>query len=249
MQITLKNISKDYDGLIGAINGVDLTINNGDIFVLLGQIGSGKTTLCRLIAGLEVPSEGEIFFDGVAGDSVSIKERDICYIGDSCGLLKGKTIEKSIIYGLKLRKIPKEEISSRLKKASQMLGLCNWLKTKPSKKKPLPSEIQVKAFLARALVRKPKIIIFDDLLLGMYEQAERPRVRSIRESDMSFVGDAEDGVPQNETNKNQLLHLICSTIKSLSATTIFVTSDNFQAQLFANEFQTEYKTLTNGILQ
>jgi len=224
-ELLLKNITKNYDGLDGAVSDINLSIASGAVFLVQGSIGSGKSTLCRIIAGLENPSSGEMFFNGVEYGSVTIKQRDICYIGDSCTLWNGK-LNKTIIKGAKNHGIEKSVIEDRLKIASELLGLEKWLKHNYKKKsEKLPQDIILKAQLARAIVREPKILIIDDMFLGC---------------DIEFL---ENFVIDD------FLNPLINTVKNLKNTiTIITTSEIVEAEFLASSLAIEYNVMASGIL-
>jgi len=243
MQILLKGISVHYEGLNYAVDSIDFKIDRDEFFLLLGGIGSGKSTLLRIIAGLEKPSDGEIFLNGVSGEELRVRDRNICYIGDSCNLLKGKNVGKGITYGLKIRKFSKKEREFKLKEVADKLELRDWLKIKHSRRKPLPDEILYKAQLARAIVREPSILIFDDPFLGLDFKIKDV---SGKEKKKSLEAVALDCLLSDK--KSAMLNLTATVIKSLSVTTIFVTSDTEEAEFLSNALSVEYKTLASGKL-
>jgi len=231
MLLKLTNIIKNYDGLDCAVSGINLDLASGTTFLVLGSIGSGKSTLCRIVAGLENPSSGEMFFDSVEYGMVSIKQRDVCYIGDSCTLWRGR-LDKTIIKGAKRRALEKSEIKNRLQSAEKVLGIENWQKYRYSKRANLAHELILKAQLARAIVRQPKILIIDDMFLGY---------------DIEFINGEK-----NEQQASLLLKALVDTIKhlQLAANTaiIITTSEQFEADFLAEQLAIEYKTLASGIL-
>ncbi|MCL1944296.1 MAG: ABC transporter ATP-binding protein [Firmicutes bacterium] len=155
-KLQLKNISKLYDNAIALID-INLRLDDNQIVCISGGYNSGKTTLLRLIAGIEHCSSGEILIDGTLQDCIPIKERDIAMIFDDTKLQN--TVYKSIAFGLKLRKIDKKTIDNAINDIAKQFGLIEFLYMSTQK---LDIVVRHKVSLARALVRNPKIVLLDN---------------------------------------------------------------------------------------
>jgi len=158
--LELKNVTKEYQGLL-CVNNFCLQVEPCDFIVIYGQIGSGKTTILKLIAGLLRPSKGEVFIDGKFCNKVKSKKRNIAMMFQNFQLFPEKTIRKNLEYGLKLRKYSKKEIKERVDFAAEELDIEHILDKKPDDVSQ--KELSL-ACLARVLVRKPKIFLVDEPL-------------------------------------------------------------------------------------
>src|SRR6187402_3882361 len=103
MSIELKNVSKKF-GEVAAVNDVNFTVNEGELMALLGPSGGGKTTVLRMIAGLEMPTEGDIFVRGTRVNDVPVQTRNIGFVFQSYALFKNMNVFKNIAFGLKIKK-------------------------------------------------------------------------------------------------------------------------------------------------
>lgn len=165
-EITLKNLKKIYpSGTLGA-EGVNLSVSDGKFLVLCGGQGSGKSSVMRMICGLEDVTEGELYIDGVLMNDVQPKDRDVAVIMQNIPLYPHLTVYDNIGYSLSLRKLPKAEIDARVKEAAEIMGLTSCLLKKP---KNLSSLERQRAFLARSIARRPKIIMADEPVKGLDE--------------------------------------------------------------------------------
>ena len=157
--ISLKNISKVYpDGTV-AVNDVNLTIENKEFVILVGPSGCGKSTTLRMIAGLEPISKGELKIGDRVVNDVAPKDRNIAMVFQSYALYPHMTVYKNMAFGLELRKVPKSEIDKRVREAAKVLDIEHLLKRKP---KALSGGQRQRMTIARALVRKPEVLILDD---------------------------------------------------------------------------------------
>lgn len=162
--VLLKNISKIYEGSTFAVNKVDIEIKDKEFVVLVGPSGCGKTTTLRMIAGLEDISEGDLFIDGQRVNDVSPKYRDIAMVFQNYALYPHMTVYENMAFGLKLRKIPKSEIKERVNEAASILGISDYLDRKP---KALSGGQRQRVAVGRAIVRKPKVFLFDEPLSNL----------------------------------------------------------------------------------
>ena len=122
MSIELKNVSKKF-GDVTAVNDVNFTVNDGELMALLGPSGGGKTTVLRMIAGLEVPTEGDIFVRGERVNEVPVQKRNIGFVFQSYALFKSMTVFKNIAFGLKIKKWKPSEAKARVMELLQLFGL------------------------------------------------------------------------------------------------------------------------------
>src|ERR1035437_3835268 len=163
-EVTLKNISKVYDGGKPAVKDVNIEIKDKEFVVLVGPSGCGKSTTLRMIAGLEEITSGEIFIDGKKVNDVSPKDRDIAMVFQNYALYPHMTVFDNMAFGLKLRKFPKQEIKTRVTDAAKILGLEDFLQRKP---KALSGGQRQRVAVGRAIVRKPKVFLFDEPLSNL----------------------------------------------------------------------------------
>src|SRR3974390_2466897 len=113
MSIELKNVSKHF-GDVPAVNHVNISVKEGELMALLGPSGGGKTTVLRMIAGLEVPAEGDIFIRGVRVNDISVQRRNIGFVFQNYALFKNMNVFKNIAFGLKIKKWKRAEMLARI---------------------------------------------------------------------------------------------------------------------------------------
>jgi multiple sugar transport system ATP-binding protein len=162
-QITLKNINKRWGDFVG-VKDFDLTIPDKEFLVLLGPSGCGKTTTMRMIAGLEDPTEGEIWIGDRMVNDVEPKDRDISMVFQSYGLYPNMTVYENIRFPLKVRKVPEAEHHDRVMRASAMVELDDFLQRKPA---ALSGGQRQRVALARAIVRKAEVFLMDEPLSNL----------------------------------------------------------------------------------
>lgn len=158
-EIVFKGLKKVFSSGTVGIKNVDLTISDGEFTVVLGDSGSGKTVLSRLICGLDDVSEGTISIDGVVINDLQPKDRDLALVVKNAGLVSGLNVFDNLSYGLKLRKMPKEEIEERTGEVAKILGLSDVLARNP---KNISAIERQRVCIGRAFARRPKIIILDE---------------------------------------------------------------------------------------
>ena len=162
-EVTLKNLTKRWGDFIG-VDNQSLEIHDKEFLVLLGPSGCGKTTTMRMIAGLEDPTDGEIWIgDRVVNDDLP-KDRDVAMVFQNYGLYPHMTIFDNIAYPLKVRGTPKGEIEPRVQKAAEQVELTEFLHRKP---KALSGGQRQRVALARAIVRTPKVFLMDEPLSNL----------------------------------------------------------------------------------
>ena len=162
--LTLKHIYKVYPNGVKAVNDFNLEIKDREFIVFVGPSGCGKSTTLRMIAGLEEISAGELYIDEKIVNYLEPKNRDIAMVFQNYALYPHLNVYENIAFGLKLRKTPKEEIKEKVNKAAEMLGLTEYLKTKPG---ALSGGQRQRVALGRALVREPKVFLLDEPLSNL----------------------------------------------------------------------------------
>jgi multiple sugar transport system ATP-binding protein len=161
--LEVRNLRKEF-GEVKAVNGVDLSIQKGEFVVILGPSGCGKTTLMRMIAGLEKPTEGEIFIDNRNVTPLPPRAREIAMVFQSYALYPHLTIFENIAFPLHARREPKREIEEKVGWAAGILGIERLLKRKP---RQLSGGERQRVALARALVKEPAVMLLDEPLSNL----------------------------------------------------------------------------------
>jgi multiple sugar transport system ATP-binding protein len=162
--ITLQHLTKIYPGGITAVDDVSLRIEEGEFIVLVGPSGCGKSTLLRMIAGLEEVTRGAISIGGVDVTELAPRRRDIAMVFQSYALYPHMTVRKNIGYGLKVRRVPKDEARRRVEEVAKMLGLETMLERKPAQ---LSGGQRQRVAMGRAIVREPKAFLMDEPLSNL----------------------------------------------------------------------------------
>jgi len=163
-QVSLKNVSKVYTGDIEAVRDISLGVESKEFLVLVGPSGCGKSTVLRMIAGLEEITKGEIYIGDKLVNDVPAKDRDIAMVFQNYALYPHMNVYTNMAFGLKLRKIPNDEIEKRVKEAAAILGIDGLLKRKP---KELSGGQKQRVAVGRAIVRKPLVFLFDEPLSNL----------------------------------------------------------------------------------
>lgn len=163
-KVVLKNIKKTYDNKKIIINGVNLEIEDKEFLVLVGASGCGKSTILRMIAGLEEISDGELYIGDKKVNNIHPKDRDIAFVFQSYALYPHMTVYENIAFGLKMRKVKKAEIDKKVKEAAKILDLEELLDRKP---KQLSGGQRQRVALGRAIVRNPKVFLMDEPLSNL----------------------------------------------------------------------------------
>jgi multiple sugar transport system ATP-binding protein len=163
-EIVLDDVSKVYGDGTTAIEDLNLDVKDGEFMVLVGPSGCGKTTALRMVAGLESISDGTIRIGDRVVNTVPPKERDIAMVFQNYALYPHMTVYDNMGFGLKLRKVPKEEIDRRVREAAGILGLEEFLARKP---KALSGGQRQRVAMGRAIVREPKAFLMDEPLSNL----------------------------------------------------------------------------------
>ena len=163
-KVTLKNITKVYPGNVTAVKDVNLEIADKEFVVLVGPSGCGKSTTLRMIAGLEEITEGELYIGDKLCNDIAPKDRDIAMVFQNYALYPHMTVYDNMAFGLKLRKVPKDEIDKKVKEAARTLDIEHLLDRKP---KALSGGQRQRVALGRAIVREPKVFLMDEPLSNL----------------------------------------------------------------------------------
>ncbi len=156
--VTLNNVSKIFDKNVTAVDSANIEIQDKEFIVLVGPSGCGKSTILRMIAGLEDITSGEIKIDDKLVNDVPPKDRDIAMVFQNYALYPHMSVFQNMAFGLKLRKYPLDEIEKRVKDAASILDIEHLLERKP---KALSGGQRQRVAVGRAIVRKPKVFLFD----------------------------------------------------------------------------------------
>jgi multiple sugar transport system ATP-binding protein len=163
-EITLDDVVKTYPGGVQAVDHVNLDIADGEFLVLVGPSGCGKSTVLRMIAGLEDVTSGTIRIEGKLVNDLAPKDRDIAMVFQNYALYPHMTVAQNLSYGLRMRKIPKEEITRLVAEAAKTLGLEPYLKRKPG---ALSGGQRQRVAMGRAIVRVPHAFLMDEPLSNL----------------------------------------------------------------------------------
>ncbi|MDT3697125.1 MAG: sn-glycerol-3-phosphate ABC transporter ATP-binding protein UgpC [Ignavibacterium sp.] len=163
-EVVLKNVCKVYESSNKVVTDANFTVNDKEFVVLVGPSGCGKTTTLRMVAGLEEITSGEILIDGKVVNSLPPKDRDIAMVFQNYALYPHMSVYENMAFGLKLKKVDKNEIDKRVKEVARILSLENFLDRKP---KALSGGQRQRVAVGRAIVRKPKVFLFDEPLSNL----------------------------------------------------------------------------------
>ncbi len=162
--ISLEGIGKIYEGGTRALTDVNLEINDGEFMVLVGPSGCGKSTLLRMIAGLEDITEGTMKIGDAVVNDIPPKDRNIAMVFQNYALYPHMTVFDNMAFGLKLRKMPKDEITRRVEEAAKVLEITEYLPRKP---KALSGGQRQRVAMGRAIVREPAAFLMDEPLSNL----------------------------------------------------------------------------------
>jgi len=156
--LEIRQVTKRF-GQLSAVKDVNLTINRGEIFALLGGSGCGKTTLLRMMSGFETPSEGAILIDGEDVSKVPPFQRPVNMMFQSYALFPHMTVEQNVAFGLKQDKLPKAVIAEQVESMLKLVHMTDFAKRKPNQ---LSGGQRQRVALARSLAKKPKVLLLDE---------------------------------------------------------------------------------------
>ena len=162
-QVVLKDLVKTY-GSVYAVNNVSLTVNDGEFVALVGPSGCGKTTTLNLVAGLIPITSGDIAIGDRVVNDLDPKDRDIAMVFQNYALYPQKSVYKNLAFPLQMRKLPKDEIDTKVKAAASVLDITHLLERKP---RELSGGQQQRVALGRALVRDPAVFLMDEPLSNL----------------------------------------------------------------------------------
>lgn len=202
-KVELKHICKTYHGCVHAVKDVTITAESGEFVVFIGPSGCGKSTALRIIAGLEDICSGDLYIDGEHMNHVTPKDRNIAMVFQNYALYPHMNVFDNMAFGLRIRKIPQQEIIRRVHEAARVLDIEPLLARKP---KALSGGQRQRVAVGRAIVRNPKVFLFDEPLSNL-DAKLRVQMRS----------------------EISLLH------KRLKATMIYVTHDQMEAMTMADK--------------
>ena len=162
--LSLRHIYKKYPGGVVAVSDFNLEIKDKEFLIFVGPSGCGKSTTLRMIAGLEEISEGELYIGDRYVNDIAPKDRDIAMVFQNYALYPHMTVFDNMAFGLKLRKVPKEEIKRRVEEAARILDIAHLLERRP---KALSGGQKQRVALGRAIVRNPKVFLLDEPLSNL----------------------------------------------------------------------------------
>ena len=202
-KVELKSISKVYEGNVRAVDNANIVVEDKEFVVFVGPSGCGKSTTLRMVAGLEDITEGELYIDGELMNDVPPKDRNIAMVFQNYALYPHMTVYENMAFGLRIKKVPKDEIDKRVHEAARILDIEKFLDRKP---KALSGGQRQRVAVGRAIVRNPKVFLFDEPLSNL-----DAKLRVQMRAELSD------------------LHL------RLNATMIYVTHDQVEAMTMANK--------------
>ena len=162
-QISLQNLKKSF-GKTKVIHDLSIDVKDGELIVIVGPSGCGKSTLLRMVAGLEDANEGNILIDNKKVNELEPMERNIAMVFQNYALYPHMSVFDNMAYGLKIAKLPKDEIETRVQKAAEILELGELLQRKPNQ---LSGGQRQRVAMGRAIVRNPVAFLFDEPLSNL----------------------------------------------------------------------------------
>ncbi len=162
--VELTNVRKVYGNSVEAVKGVNIAIEDGALCVLVGPSGCGKSTLLRMIAGLESITDGTVKIENTVVNDLGPAERDIAMVFQNYALYPHMKVYDNMAYGLRNRGMPKDQIDKRVREAAQILELTHLLERRP---KELSGGQRQRVAMGRAIVRNPKVFLFDEPLSNL----------------------------------------------------------------------------------
>ena len=161
--VVLENVGKQWNGQLG-VEGISLEIEEGSFVALLGPSGCGKSTSLRLLAGLEIPDQGKIFIDGADVTTSAASDRNLSMVFQSYALFPHLSVAENVIFGLKVRRVPKAERQEKMERALKITGLEGLEKRKPGE---LSGGQRQRVALARAIVAGQRLCLMDEPLSNL----------------------------------------------------------------------------------
>jgi multiple sugar transport system ATP-binding protein len=162
--VEFSRVDKSYDNGHKVVDDLNLSIRDEEFIVLVGPSGCGKSTTLRMVAGLESVTAGTISIDGRVVNDVPPKDRDIAMVFQSYALYPHMSVYENMAFGLSMRKVPKPEIDTKVRRAAEVLGITSLLERRP---KQLSGGQRQRVAVGRAIVREPKCFLFDEPLSNL----------------------------------------------------------------------------------
>ena len=162
-KVELRHVWKRFGDVV-AVENFSLDVADGEFIVFVGPSGCGKTTTMRIIAGLEVASDGEVLFDGKNVSDELPRDRDVAMVFQNYALFPHLNVFSNIAFGMRLRKTPQRQIEERVRNTAQLLGIESVLQRKP---KELSGGQRQRVALGRAIVREPRVFLMDEPLSNL----------------------------------------------------------------------------------
>jgi multiple sugar transport system ATP-binding protein len=162
-KVELNKVTKRF-GTQTAVSEATICVNDGELLVMVGPSGCGKTTVLRMIAGLEEITDGELLIDGVRANELRPSARGISMVFQSYALYPHKSVYENMSFGLKLAKVPRQEIEARVHAAAKVLRIDHLLHQSPAR---LSGGQRQRVAIGRAITRKPKVFLFDEPLSNL----------------------------------------------------------------------------------
>jgi sn-glycerol 3-phosphate transport system ATP-binding protein len=162
--LSFRKVSKTYAGDVRVIHGINMDVADGEFIVIVGPSGCGKSTLMRMVAGLEAVTGGEISIDDRVVNDLEPAERDIAMVFQNYALYPHMSVFQNMAYGLRIRKMSRDEIRKRVEAAAQILELEHLLDRRP---RQLSGGQRQRVAMGRAIVREPKVFLFDEPLSNL----------------------------------------------------------------------------------
>jgi multiple sugar transport system ATP-binding protein len=163
-KIVFEGVTKEFGDEVVAVDDLSLEIDDGEFMVLVGPSGCGKSTILRMLAGLEEVTAGEIWIDDTQVTDLSPKERDIAMVFQNYALYPHMTVEENIAFGLKLRRVPKDERVRKAREVAQVLAIQHLLERKPA---ALSGGQRQRVAMGRAMIREPVAFLMDEPLSNL----------------------------------------------------------------------------------
>ena len=173
-KLSLRHIYKVYDGKVKAVSDFNLEIADKEFIVFVGPSGCGKSTTLRMVAGLEEITAGELWIGDKLFNQIEPKNRNISMVFQNYALFPNMTVYDNISFGLRMHKVPKDEIDRKVREAAATLGISEYLDRKP---KALSGGQRQRVALGRAIVREPNVFLFDEPLSNL-DAKLRARMRT-----------------------------------------------------------------------
>ena len=161
--VRLEGIVKAY-GAVQVVHGIDLDVAEKEFVVLVGPSGCGKSTTLRMIAGLEEITSGDLAIDGTRMNRVAPKDRDVAMVFQNYALYPHLNVADNMAFGLRIRRMPKDQIKTTITETAEILGLTEYLERRPA---DLSGGQRQRVAMGRAIVRHPKVFLFDEPLSNL----------------------------------------------------------------------------------